>query len=95
MAKLFPPALLLSHAPPQAQGVRYLCGPIVTVVASKGTQRYRLQSNSLAALATTLNWLLHSLQEYFKTQDETFSAKFTPPLPLNEYFEIIDRHFKV
>ena len=92
MSKLFPAALVLDHAPPQALGLTYLCGPTVTVVASKGTQRYRLQSNSLAALATTLNWLLWRLEEY---SNHSFTAKFNPPFPLNEYFEIIDRHFQV
>lgn len=86
---------MLSHAPPQAIGFRYLCGPVVTLVASKGTQRYRLQSNSLSALGTTLTWLLTVLEKYFKTQNITFTAKVSPPLPLNEYFEIVERHFKV
>ena len=95
MAKLFSAPLVLDHAPPQALGLAYLCGPTVTVVASKGTQRYRLQSNSLAALASSLNWLLWRLEEYFKAQKLTFTAKFNPPFPLNEYFEIIDRHFQV
>ncbi len=95
LSKLFPPQLLFSQAPPQAIGVRYLCGPVVTVVASKGTQRYRLQSNSFPALATALNWLLGVLGEHFKKQNVTFAASYASPLPLNEYFEIIDRHFKV
>ena len=95
LSKLFPSELVMSEAPPQAVGVRYLCGPVVTVVASKGTHRYRLQSNSLSALGTTLCWLLDTLEKYFESQHLSFSAKCSPPLPLNEYFEIVDRHFKV
>lgn len=95
MSKLFPSQLVLPEAPPQAVGVKYLCGPTVTVVVSKGTNRYRLQSNSLSALGTSLSWLLETLEKYFESQRLLFSAKFSPPLPLNEYFEIIDRHFKV
>lgn len=95
MSKLFPSQLVLDHAPPQAIGLRYICGPIVSVVASKGTQRYRLQSNSLAALGSTLQWLLGRLEEYFRLQGLSFTTKFAPPFPLNEYFEIIDHHFKV
>ena len=93
MSKIFPPQLVLDHAPPQALGLLYLCGQSVTVVASKATERYRLQSSSLPALSTILNWLLKRLEEIFKPQ--TFSANFAPPLPLNDYFVIIDRHFKV
>lgn len=95
LSKLFPPPLVLDHAPPQAIGLRYLCGPVVTVVASKGTQRYRLQSDSLPALGCTLRWLLKRLEEYYKLQGLPFTAKFSPPFPLNEYFEILDQHFKV
>jgi Bardet-Biedl syndrome 9 protein len=95
LSKLFPSQLVSSQVPPQAIGVRFLCGPTVTVVASKGTKRYRLQSNSLSALGTTLSWLLSALEKYFQSQHQIFSAKCSPPLPLNEYFDILDRHFKV
>ena len=95
MSKLFPSQLVLDGAPPQALGLRYLCGPVVTIVASKGTQRYRLQSDSLAVLGCALHWLLATLQEYFKQQGLSCTAKFAPPFPLNEYFEVLDRHFKV
>lgn len=95
MSNLFPTQLVSENAPPQALGLCYLCGPAVTVVASKGTQRYRLQSDSLSALGITLDWLLRRLEEHFKAQKLPFTAKFSSPLPLNEYFEIIDHHFKV
>lgn len=95
LSRLFPPQLILDHAPPHAVGLSYLSGQTVTVVASKATRRYRLQSDDLPALAVVLKWLLASLQGYFRTRNEAFTAKFVPPLPLNEYFEIVDRHFKV
>lgn len=95
LAKLFPAQLVFENAPPQAIGLQYICGPIVTVVASKGTQRYRLQSSSLAALGCSLSWLLDSLKNHFKLQAVPFTAKFAPPFPLNDYFEILDRHFNV
>lgn len=93
--KLFPPQLTMEQGPPQALGLRYLCGSSVTLVASKGTQRYRLQSNSLSALGCTMTWLLPQLDKRYKQQTPPFTAQFVPPLPLNEYFEVIDQHFKV
>ncbi len=99
MSKLFPSQLVLEQAPPQAIGFQYLSGSRVTVVASKATQRYRIQSESLAALAPTLSWLLKRLEDHFKSAStppaQGFTARFTSALPLNEYFQIIDRHLKV
>ena len=96
LTKLFPSPLVLDQAPPHALGVRYLCGPTVTVLASKTSkQRYRLQSDNMAALGVTLNWLLSRLRHYYEENTSTFTAKLSSPLPLPEYFEIIERHLKV
>ena len=76
-------------------GLRYLSGSDVTIVASKNTKRYRLQSDTLPALGVTLEWLLTKLKRYYSGEEPAFAASYTPPLPLQEYFEVIERHYKV
>ncbi len=65
----------------------------VTIVASPSSPRYRLQSDSLAALGPAINIILDLLSQNFS--GEKVNILFTPPLPLNEYFDIIERHYKV
>ena len=67
----------------------------LTIVASPSSPRYRLQSDSLAALGVGLKILLGMLSRHFAGSLPVFQATFTPPLPLNEYFEIIERHYRV
>ena len=95
LTKLVPPALFLKQTPNNAVGLCYLAGSEVTVVASKNTKRYRLQSDTLPAIGVTLVWLLSRLRRYFAGENPPFVASYTPPLPLTEYFEVIDRHYKV
>ena len=92
---ILPASLFLNEGPRNAMGLRYLSGPEVTIVASKNTKRYRLQSNSLPVIGVTLEWLLEQLHHYYGAKDPPFAASFTPPLPLSEYFEVIERHHKV
>ena len=35
------------------------------------------------------------LRNHFAGEDTPFRANFTPPLPLNEYFEIVEKHYRV
>ena len=92
---ILPASLFLDEGPRNAVGLRYLSGSEVTIVASKNTKRYRLQSNSLPVIGMTLEWLLDWLHRYYSTKEPPFAASFTPPLPLSEYFEVIERHHKV
>ena len=95
LTNLLPASLFLKQTPSNAVGLRYLSGSEVTIVASKNTKRYRLQSNSLPVIGVTLEWLLERLHRYYSAEKPPFVASFTPPLPLPEYFEVIDRHYKV
>ena len=95
LTKLFPPQLVMDNTPNNAVGLRFLQGSEVTIVASRNTKRYRLQSDSLAAVGVALEWLLWRLEKYFSGGKSKFKGGFIPPLPLNEYFEIIERHYKV
>ncbi len=67
----------------------------VTIVASPSSSRYRLQSDSLATLGAGLELLLNMLSKQFAGHVPAFKATFAPPLPLTEYFEIIERHYRV
>ena len=95
LTKLLPPALFLKQTPNNAVGLHYLSGSDVTIVASKNTNRYRLQADTLPAIGVTLEWLLSRLRRYYGGESQPFSASFSPPLPLSEYFEVIERHYKV
>ena len=95
LTNLLPASLFLKQTPSNAVGLRYLSGSEVTIVASKNTKRYRLQSNSLPVIGVTLEWLLDRLHCYYNAEKPPFAASFTPPLPLPEYFEVIERHYKV
>ena len=95
LTKLFPPALFLKQTPNNAVGLHYLAGSNITVVASKNTNRYRLQADTLPAIGVTLEWLLSRLRRYYGGESQPFTASFSPPLPLSEYFEVIERHYKV
>ena len=95
LTNLLPASLFLKQTPSNAVGLRYLSGSEVTIVASKNTKRYRLQSNSLPVIGVTLEWLLDRLHRYYSAEKPPFAASFTPPLPLPEYFEVIERHYKV
>ena len=50
--------------PQNAMGFHLLAGPEVTVVASKSSQRYRLQSESFPAIAVVLEELVARLVDH-------------------------------
>lgn len=78
----------------------YGAGVDVTILVSKKSGRYRLQSGCFEALCLTSNKLVERLQDYFTTLDakaeappaEQFSVSFKELLPLHDYFLIIDKH---
>ena len=81
-----------------AMSVQYLCGLDATVLVSKNAGRYRIQSNSFEGL-----WLLsQELVRRLSTQQGGSAASaegaggvtFTEPLPLQEYFELVDEHLR-
>lgn len=81
--------------PQNAMGFHLLAGPEVTVVASKSSKRYRLQSESFPAMAVLLEELVARLVKHHVGKEPVFEVGYSGPLPLNEYFEIIDRHFEL
>uniref|UniRef100_A0A8C6DRL8 Bardet-Biedl syndrome 9 n=1 Tax=Moschus moschiferus TaxID=68415 RepID=A0A8C6DRL8_MOSMO len=77
-------------------GFRFLGGSQVTVLASKTSQRYRIQSEQFEDLWLITNELIIRLQEYFEKQGiKDFTCSFSGSVPLQEYFELIDHHFEL
>ncbi|NXI62672.1 PTHB1 protein, partial [Anseranas semipalmata] len=77
-------------------GFQFLTGSKVTLLASKTSQRYRIQSDQLEDLWLITKELMLRLEEHFKKQNsKDFACTFSGSIPLQEYFELIDRHFEL
>uniref|UniRef100_H0Z4G5 Bardet-Biedl syndrome 9 n=1 Tax=Taeniopygia guttata TaxID=59729 RepID=H0Z4G5_TAEGU len=79
-----------------ALGFQFLAGSKTTLLASKTSQRYRIQSDQLEDLWLVTKELIHRLKEHFRKQNcKDFACTFSGSIPLQEYFELIDRHFEL
>ena len=91
-----------------AAGFQHFCGPFVTILSSKNSQRYRIQSDNLPALWLLIQSLenrLHAMFDhttnYNKSDSVSASGQTSSPLefsysaslPLHEYFTEIETHF--
>uniref|UniRef100_A0A4X2JV89 Bardet-Biedl syndrome 9 n=1 Tax=Vombatus ursinus TaxID=29139 RepID=A0A4X2JV89_VOMUR len=77
-------------------GFRFITGSQVTVLASKTSQRYRIQSEQFEDLWLITKELTLRLQEHFEKQGvKDFTCSFSGCIPLQEYFELIDQHFEL
>lgn len=65
---------------------------VVTVLAAKSSQRYRLQSDHMEAITLVLKELVDRLGRYFYKVPE-FNLNYSNALPLQIYFENIERYF--
>ncbi|CAF1194371.1 unnamed protein product [Didymodactylos carnosus] len=66
-------------------------GGNVSVMASKSSQKYRFQSDSLANI-----WLFSQfLIERLSSTNSSIEFEYGEPLPYSDYFEIIDRHYEL
>lgn len=89
LLELFP-ELTAADAGPNCVGLRLIHGPRTTILTSKSSNRYRVQSESYAGL-----WLV--THELVKRLNNTSSCKISHPQPVNleELSPIIDRHFQL
>lgn len=72
---------------------QHLNGMVVSILASKTTNKYRLQSDSLAALALFVVEIQKRLRYHF--DDVTnFQMMLESPLPLEETWHRIEAHFE-
>ncbi|XP_066440592.1 protein PTHB1 isoform X2 [Eleutherodactylus coqui] len=79
-----------------ALGFHLLAGQKVTLLASKTSQRYRIQSETFEDLWLVTKELIMRFEEYFLKQGiKDFTCSFSGPIPLQEYFELIDQHFEL
>uniref|UniRef100_A0A8C5WZY1 Bardet-Biedl syndrome 9 n=1 Tax=Malurus cyaneus samueli TaxID=2593467 RepID=A0A8C5WZY1_9PASS len=79
-----------------ALGFQFLTGSKTTLLASKTSQRYRIQSDQFEDLWLVTKELIHRLEVHFKKENcKDFACTFSGSIPLQEYFELIDRHFEL
>ncbi|XP_069586373.1 protein PTHB1 isoform X4 [Ranitomeya imitator] len=77
-------------------GFQLLAGQKVTLLASKTSQRYRIQSERFEDLWLITKELIMRFEEYFLKQGiKDFTSSFSGPIPLQDYFELIDQHFEL
>ncbi|XP_040209116.1 protein PTHB1 isoform X1 [Rana temporaria] len=77
-------------------GFQFLAGHKVTLLASKTSQRYRIQSEQFEDLWLITKELILRFEEYFLKQGiKDFTCSFSGQVPLQEYFELIDQHFEL
>lgn len=78
-----------------ALGFQFYGGPIVTVLASKTSQRYRLQCDKFEGMWLITKEIVSRLDNHFnKGKPSAYSMYYSSQLPLQEYFDLIDSHFE-
>lgn len=80
-----------------AIGFEYHGGQQVSILASKTSQRYRIQSDHFAALWLFTFELIQRLSKYFKHEfgtNNNIKFSYTSSIPLPDYFAVIEKHFE-
>ncbi|XP_060103624.1 protein PTHB1 [Heteronotia binoei] len=81
---------------PNALGFQLLAGSKITLLAAKTSQRYRIQSEKFEDIWLIAKELVLRLEQYFRKRNrKDFACSFSDPIPLQEYFAIIDHHFEL
>ncbi|KAK7157146.1 hypothetical protein R3I93_008577 [Phoxinus phoxinus] len=79
-----------------ALGFQFITGSRVIVLASKTSQRYRIQSESFEDMWLVVKDLLQGLQRHCVSLGVSdFQNSFSGPVPLTEYFHTLDQHFQL
>ncbi|XP_077056310.1 protein PTHB1 isoform X2 [Siphateles boraxobius] len=79
-----------------ALGFQFITGSRVIVLASKTSQRYRIQSESFEDMWLVVKDLVQGLQRHCMFLGVSdFQNSFSGPVPLTEYFHILDQHFQL
>ena len=87
------PEFILDSTMSNAAGFQYFGGPYVTVLSSKTSQRYRLQSDNLACLWLLVQSLYNRLSKKFSQDKMGLECSYSSSLPLHEYYSEIELHF--
>jgi hypothetical protein len=67
-------------------------GTIVSLLVSKTTNKYRLQSDSLAALALLVEGLQRRLRLHF-SEAENLQVNLDSPFPIQETWNQVESHY--
>ncbi|XP_068751344.1 protein PTHB1-like isoform X1 [Montipora capricornis] len=96
LAEIFSDMVNDAVIPMAAIGIQYFGGPVVTILASKTSQRYRIQCDVFQGMWLILYELCKRLEAHYKKSKDSvpFRLSFMGPLPLQEYYELIDAHFE-
>ncbi|KAJ7390596.1 Protein PTHB1 [Desmophyllum pertusum] len=96
LADLFPDMVNDAVIPMAAVGIQYFGGPVVTILASKTSQRYRIQCDVFQGMWLILHEICQRIDTHYKKNKDSVQlrASFMGPLPLQEYYELIDAHFE-
>ncbi|XP_046907324.1 LOW QUALITY PROTEIN: protein PTHB1, partial [Hypomesus transpacificus] len=79
-----------------AMAFHFISGARVTVLASKTSQRYRIQSDSFEDIWLVAKELVQRFDSHFQALGvKDFRNSFSGPIPLSEYFETVDQHFEL
>lgn len=77
-------------------GFQLIAGSRVTLLASKTSQRYRIQSEKFEDLWLITQELIQQFEKHFATQGvKDFMCSFSGTIPLQEYFQLMDHHFEL
>ena len=89
------PEFVLDSSMSNAAGFQIYGGPSITVLSSKTSQRYRLQSENLPALWIITNQIERRLKQRFSDGGgkTDFECSYSSSLPLQEFYTEIDEHF--
>nr|XP_023662362.1 protein PTHB1-like isoform X2 [Paramormyrops kingsleyae] len=93
-----PTDLLMTSEDKESNAVAFqlIAGSVVTVQVSKSSQRYRIQSDIFEDMWLVTKELVQRINDYFaKHGVKDFKKSFAGPVPLAEYFQIVDHHFEV
>ena len=94
LLELFP-EFVLDSSMSNAAGFQVYGGPVITVLSSKTSQRYRLQSENLPAIWLITEQVKRRLEQRFTKSDGSsdLECSYTSSLPLQEFFTEIDSYF--
>ncbi|XP_071490439.1 protein PTHB1-like [Diadema antillarum] len=79
-----------------ALGLQIYGGPKITLLASKSSQRYRLQCDIFEAMWLVMHEFIDRATIYHRNSGvKDFQLMYSSPLPMQEYFELIDTHLEL
>ncbi|XP_033629589.1 protein PTHB1-like isoform X2 [Asterias rubens] len=82
--------------PGQALGFQIIGGPKVTILASKSSQRYRLQSDVFESMWLIMQSFIDRIKSFQRSSGiKDFEVSYAGTIPLTEYFELIDTHLEL